>query len=52
LMIPSVQNKRTVQNLYSIDELEMVGKFFISNGDKGEESKEAERQRERVCVCV
>ncbi len=36
----------------------MVAKVFISNRDKGEESKEAERERERererecVCVCV
>jgi hypothetical protein len=29
----------------------MVAKVFISNRDKGEESKEAERQRENVCVC-
>jgi hypothetical protein len=29
----------------------MVAKVFISNGDKGEESKEAERQRKRVCEC-
>jgi hypothetical protein len=30
----------------------MVAKVFISNGKKGEKSKIAERQIERVCVCV
>ena len=34
----------------SIDKLEVVARVFISNGKKGEESKIAERQRERVCV--
>jgi hypothetical protein len=40
----------------SIDKLEVVARVFISNGKKGEESKIAERQRERergrVCVRV
>jgi hypothetical protein len=35
----------------SIDKLEVVARVFISNRKKGEESKIAERQRERVCVC-
>ncbi len=29
----------------------MVARVFIPNGDRGEESKEAETQRERECVC-
>jgi hypothetical protein len=33
------------------DKLKMDAKVFISNGRNGEESKTAERQRERVCVC-
>ncbi len=37
---------------YSIDNLRMVAKVFISNRDKGGESKEAERPREKVCVHV
>jgi hypothetical protein len=32
-----------------IDKLEMVNSFFISNIESGEESKIAERQREKVC---
>ncbi len=36
----------------SIDKLEIVFRVFISNKKKGEESKTAERQRERVCVCA
>jgi hypothetical protein len=36
----------------SIDKLEVVARVFISNGKKGEESKIAERQRERECVRV
>jgi hypothetical protein len=30
----------------------MVARVFISKQKEGEESKEAERQRESVCVCV
>ncbi len=36
--------------VYSIDKLRMVARVFISNGNIGGEIKEAERQRERVCV--
>jgi len=36
--------------VYSIDKLRMVARVFISNGNRGGESKEAERQGERVCV--
>jgi hypothetical protein len=36
----------------SIDKLEVVARVFISNGKKGEESKIAERQIERECVCA
>ncbi len=36
----------------SIDDLEVVARVFISNGKKGEESKLAEEQRERECVCA
>jgi hypothetical protein len=36
----------------SIDNWKMVAMVFISNGKEGEESKIAERQRERVCVCA
>ncbi len=32
------------------DKLEMVDRVFISNIENGEESKIAERQRERECV--
>ncbi len=32
------------------DNLEVDARFFISNNQSGEESKTAERQRERVCV--
>ncbi len=34
-----------------IDTHKIVGQHFISNGNGGEESKIAERQRERECVC-
>jgi hypothetical protein len=34
----------------SIDTHQIVGQHFISNRNGGEESKIAERQRERVCV--
>jgi hypothetical protein len=30
----------------------MVDRVFISNIENGKESRIAERQRERVCVCV
>ncbi len=33
-----------------IDKLKMVDRVFISNIESGEESKIAERQRERMCV--
>jgi hypothetical protein len=36
----------------SIDKLEIIFRVFISNKKKGEESKTAERQRERESVCV
>ncbi len=36
----------------SIDQLEIVVRVFISNRKMGEESKTAERQRERECVCA
>ncbi len=36
----------------SIDKLEIIVRVFISNGKKGEESKTAERQREKESVCV
>jgi hypothetical protein len=32
------------------DNLEVESRVFISNNQNGEESKKAERQRERVCV--
>ncbi len=32
-----------------IDNLKLSENIFISNGDGGEESRIAERQRERVC---
>jgi hypothetical protein len=32
-----------------IDNLKSSGNIFISNGDRGEESKTAEKQRESVC---
>ncbi len=34
----------------SIDTQQIVGQHFISNGNSGEESKIAKRQRESVCV--
>jgi hypothetical protein len=34
------------------DNLEVNARVFISNNQNGEESKTAERQRERECVCV
>ncbi len=34
------------------DNLEVDARVFISNNCEEEESKIAERQRERVCVCV
>jgi hypothetical protein len=36
----------------SSDKLEVVARVFISNRKKGEESKIAERHRERESVCV
>ncbi len=33
------------------DNLEVDARVFISNNQNGEESKTAERQRERECVC-
>jgi hypothetical protein len=33
-----------------IDTHQIVGQHFISNGNGGEESRIAERQRKRVCV--
>ncbi len=43
---------RTVLNGISlfIDTHKIVGQYFISNGNGGEESKIEERQRESVCV--
>ena len=42
---------RTVLNRFHlfIDNLKLSDSIFISNGDGGEDSKIAERQRERVC---
>ncbi len=34
-----------------IDNLKSLDNIFISNGDGGEESRIAERERESVCVC-
>jgi len=34
------------------DNLEVDARVFISNNQKGEKSKTAERQRERVCVSL
>ncbi len=36
----------------SIDTQTIVERAFKQNGKKGKESKVAERQRERECVCV
>ncbi len=35
-----------------IDNSNLSDIIFITNGDEGEESRIAERQRERECVCV
>ena len=35
-----------------IDNLKLPDNIYITNRDGGEESRIAERQRERECVCV
>jgi hypothetical protein len=43
---------RTVLNGIHLftDNIKLLNSIFISNGDSGEESRIAERQRESVCV--
>ncbi len=44
------ENSSFMEFVYSIDELEVDARGFISNGKKGKESEIAKRQRERECV--
>ncbi len=50
LMLPLKWEQLLAEFIYSFDNSKSLDNIFISNRDGGEESRIAERQRERECV--